>query len=76
MNWQEKKLAEEQRRIEETGGNQTVFSVSHSEIRKTGITMCKDHSWEKLNEMEIYCTLCPTVLIVNADVLDSYLQNT
>lgn len=75
MNWQDKKLADEQRKIEETGGNQTVFSVSHSDIRDRGVTMCKTHSWKKLSDNEVACIICPTAQIVKPEELESLLQN-
>jgi hypothetical protein len=42
---------------------QTVFTIKHSDIPK-GITQCIKHEWRKLNDNEIECTKCPTVLIV------------
>jgi len=71
MDWKERKEQEEQQRILETGGNQTVFSVSHSDIKERGTTMCKNHIWKKLSDMEVACTVCPTALIVNTEVLES-----
>lgn len=45
-----------------------VFIMSHSDIEKTGMRQCRDHTWRKLNHTEIACTRCPTVHIVdNAD---------
>lgn len=49
------------------GENRTVFTRSHADIKANGKTMCLDHKWKKLNENEIYCTQCPTVLIVGVD---------
>jgi len=67
MDWKAQKESEEQQRILETGGNQTVFSVSHSDIKRTGTSQCQIHEWKKLNDMEIYCSKCPTALIVSLD---------
>lgn len=37
-------------------------------IKKTKVTMCQVHTWRKLSETEIACTICPTINIVaNAD---------
>ena len=56
------------------GEVRTVFSRKHSDIRANGKTMCKEHTWKKMNAMEIYCTQCPTVHIVNAEVLDELVK--
>lgn len=48
--------------------NKRVFSIKHSEIPK-GITQCENHSWIKLNDNEVKCTKCPTVLIVSSEYL-------
>lgn len=42
-----------------------VFSMSHSDIERTGTRQCREHTWKKLNQTEIYCTQCPTVHIVD-----------
>lgn len=60
-------MEELQKDGEDRGEIRTVFSRAHSDIRANGKTMCLDHSWKKLNENEIYCTQCPTVLIVGLD---------
>ena len=49
------------------GEIRTIFSRSHSDIRSGGKTMCEKHTWKKLNDMEIYCTQCPTALLVSID---------
>jgi len=55
-------------------GPKTVFTIKHSDI-PTGVTQCKfqEHKWVKLNDNEIKCTKCPTVLIVGADDIEKYL---
>ncbi len=55
------------------GEVRTIFSRSHSDIKLGGKTMCTKHSFKKLSENEVYCTNCPTCLIVNPDVLETYL---
>jgi len=67
MDWQAQKESEEQQRILETGGNQTVFSVSHSDIKRTGKSQCQVHKWRKLNDIELECTICPTIIICGLD---------
>lgn len=52
---------------------QTVFKIKHSEIPQ-GITQCQKHSWVKYSDNEIKCTKCPTILIVNPEVLNDYLN--
>lgn len=42
----------------------TVFTIKESEIPK-GITQCVKHTWRKLNDNEIECTKCPTIIIVD-----------
>lgn len=49
------------------GEVRTIFARSHSDIREGGKKMCEKHVWKKLNDMEIYCTQCPTALIVSID---------
>lgn len=56
------------------GEIKTVFSRSHSDIQAGGKRMCDKHIWKKLSENEVACIMCPTVWIVNADVLDELLQ--
>lgn len=52
---------------------QRVFSVNHSDLR--GHTQCEfnNHQWRKLNDMELYCPVCQTAIIVNAETLDELL---
>lgn len=45
--------------------NVKEYSISHAEIKSTGVTMCTEHKWRKLNEKEIACIVCPTAHIVN-----------
>ena len=49
------------------GEIRTEFVRSHADIKATGKTMCQEHTWKKINETEIECTLCPTVLMVGID---------
>jgi hypothetical protein len=44
---------------------QTVFTIKHSDIPK-GLTQCpmQEHIFEDLNDNEIICRKCNTVLIV------------
>ncbi len=56
------------------GENFTVFSRSHSDIRAGGKKMCKSHFFKKLSDNEVYCTNCPTALIVNSEVIDNLCQ--
>lgn len=55
------------------GEIRTVFSTSTATIKASGTTMCREHRWRKLSDTEIGCTVCPTALIVNHEVLDSML---
>lgn len=57
---------------EDEYGPKRVFTIKHSEIPK-GITQCVDHKWLKKGENELECTKCPTVIIVNTDVIDGML---
>lgn len=45
---------------------QTVFSITHAEIKATGKTQCVEHKWKKLSENEVVCG-CGTVRIINKD---------
>lgn len=36
------------------------------------VTQCREHSWRKLTDTEIACTICPTVNIV--DSADNYVK--
>jgi len=47
----------------------TVFTIKHSEIPK-GMTQCEHHQWEKMNDIELYCGVCQSAIIVNSDVID------
>ena len=57
---------------EDEYGPKRVFSIKHSEIPK-GVTQCATHKWLKKGKNELECTKCPTVIIVNSDVIDSML---
>lgn len=52
---------------EDKGENRTIFSISNAEIAKTAQKQCQVHSWSKLNDIELACTLCPTVIICGVD---------
>lgn len=56
------------------GENKTVFVRSHSDIREGGKKMCEKHSFKKLSDNEVYCTQCPTAVIVNPEVIDELCQ--
>ena len=49
------------------GEIRTEYSIFHSDIERTGVSQCKEHSWKKRNDMEIECTKCPTVLVCSVD---------
>lgn len=49
------------------GENRTVFTRSHADIKANGKTMCLDHKWRKVNENELECKECPTVIICALD---------
>jgi hypothetical protein len=44
--------------------NVEVYRISGEDIRKTGISQCETHTFRKLSENEVACTVCPTALIV------------
>ena len=51
----------------------TVFSANNSDIAKNRVTQCQEHKWRKLNEKELACLLCPTVVIVSPEsMLEMY----
>ncbi len=50
---------------EENLDNPTVFSTTNSEIKSRGVTQCRKHKWQKLNDNEIYCPVCQSAWIVN-----------
>jgi hypothetical protein len=56
------------------GEIRTVFSATHAAIKATGVKMCTDHKWKKVNEVELACTVCPTQIICSID--DERLVNT
>ena len=64
--------AEYKKSQEDEYGPKRVFSIKHSEIPK-GVTQCATHKWLKKGITELECTKCPTVIIVNSDVIDSML---
>lgn len=61
----------EKKQIDEFGPKR-VFTINHSEIPK-GITQCAEHKWLKKGTNELECTKCPTVIIVNPEVIDDML---
>ena len=64
--------AEYKKSQEDEYGPKRVFSIKHSEIPK-GVTQCATHKWLRKGKNELECTKCPTVIIVNTDVIDSML---
>lgn len=55
---------------EDKGEERTVFSAYNSEIKARGITMCRSHTWKILSDNELACTVCPTAVIVNKEVVE------
>lgn len=51
----------------------TVFKATHDHIVKSAVRQCQNHTWRKLNDTEVACTVCPTVNIVNNS--DDYLSS-
>ena len=51
--------------------NQRVFTINHSDIPK-GVTQCSEHSLIRLNDTEVKCTKCPTVLIKSLEDMKQY----
>lgn len=45
-------------------------TINRSELR--GVTQCQTHKWRKLNDSELACELCPTVIRVAEGTADSY----
>ena len=64
--------AEYKKSQEDEYGPKRVFSIKHSEIPK-GVTQCATHKWLRKGKNELECTKCPTVIIVNTDVIYSML---
>lgn len=56
------------------GEIRTEFVRSHADIKAGGKTMCEKHVWKKLSNNEIQCIMCPTVWIVNPEVLNELLH--
>lgn len=54
-------------------GPKTVFTIKHSDIPK-GTTQCAQHTWRKLSDNELYCGVCQSAIIVNPEVLDTYVR--
>lgn len=57
---------------QDRGEIRQVHSISHASIKATGVTQCLDHEWKILSENEVYCTKCPTALIVNPETIKNY----
>lgn len=55
---------------------QTVFTVTHEEIKSTGKTQCEmgKHSFEKKSENEIYCPVCQSIYIINPKEMKKYVN--
>jgi len=58
---------------EEESQVKTVFTIDEADIRPT-FTQCQKHSWIKLNDHEIECTKCPTVLIIDPNKMKQYVS--
>lgn len=54
-------------------GPKTVFTIKHSDIPK-GTTQCVKHTWRKLSDNELYCGVCQSAIIVNPEVLETYVR--
>jgi hypothetical protein len=55
------------------GEIRTVFSRSIADIKSSGVSQCKNHKWRKLNDNELECVNCPTVIVVGIDNIEKYL---
>lgn len=64
-------IEERQRDGEDRGEIRQVFAVKNSDIKNNGITMCKKHTWRKLSDMEVACTVCPTAWIVKPEAVEN-----
>lgn len=74
---EEKFIEKKQDDGEDRGEIRTEFVRSHADIRAGGKTMCKEHTWKKMNDAEIYCVNCPTALLVGLNderLLDKSLE--
>lgn len=56
------------------GEIRTEFARSNDDIHAGGKTMCTKHVFRKLSENEVYCTQCPTVLLVNPEAVEELIQ--
>lgn len=69
---EEKFVEKKQADGEDRGEIRTVHTFSAASGK--GISQCEHHSFRKLSENEIVCVKCPTILIVNPEVLDSMIE--
>jgi len=44
--------------------NKTVFSITHDEIKRTGVTQCVHHEWRISDERNLQCIKCPSAIMV------------
>ena len=57
--------------MEEETTAKRVFTIDEADIQPT-FTQCQKHNWVKLNDHEIACTKCPTVLIISPNKMKQY----
>ncbi len=53
----------------ENSSTDTVFTAKDADIHRNAVSQCAEHSWRKVNDMELACTTCPTQIIVNAETM-------
>lgn len=53
-----------------------LFRTTDAQMRKTRVSQCSfdKHVWRQLNENEIACEKCPTVLIIQADHISDFIK--
>lgn len=55
---------------------QTVFRITHDEIKATGRTQCPmdKHAFRKLSDNEIHCDICQSTYIIDPDKMNEYVN--
>jgi Zn finger protein HypA/HybF involved in hydrogenase expression len=60
---------------EENLDNPTVFKTTHAEMKRTAVTQCQNHQWQKLTDNEVYCPVCQSAAIINPNDMEKYVRS-
>jgi|GEM_PF-4529787 len=49
---------------------QTIYTINEADILQSRKSQCVKHQWRVLNENELECLMCDTVIIANPEIIN------